>query len=91
MRVRLEQPPVRVPPDPRPSDWQSLFTQQSLDHGDVDIIEVDFVLSDATFVGTPVRPEMLDDAGGEGVSGMEERGWGWMLDGSVGEGDGARF
>lgn len=87
--MRLEQPPIRIPPNLRPINIQPLLRQQLLYHRDVDVVQVDFVVADPALVGVPVVPEVPDDAGTQQVRGFEELGGGWVDDCAVGEGDGA--
>ena len=44
-----------------------MFFEKALDHGNVDVVEVDLALPRSALVLAPVIPQMLDDTGTQAV------------------------
>lgn len=91
MHMTLEQPAVRVAPHTCPAYWEAFCAQKTVDHGDIEVVQVDLAVADATLVEAPVLPEVADDAGGECVRWLEVRDGGRLLDCPVRDCDGTYF
>lgn len=80
MRDILEKATVRIAPHSSPTNLQALVGEDIFYEWDVDAVEVDFAVSESTFVFSPIIPKVVDNLAAHAMSRFEIGRWCWVND-----------